>query len=155
MKAPSRIEALQDTCQRVVDIAGLLQQQGVCLRFLNYHYDQYFNLLDNREVIGRRIKEVEYTAKPAKRPVITDIIKDGCPLGEATTSFEQAVLDCKRSLGELHFNFKPASAVLLISRVDDDPQGRDNYEWSQEEQGPRGDAVLLSRPAGCAARCVR
>ncbi|KAE8356050.1 hypothetical protein BDV28DRAFT_127849 [Aspergillus coremiiformis] len=142
MKRGGRIQSLQDTCQCVADIAGLLQPQGISLRFLNYPDDQHFDQLASQDDIKSKMSGVTYKGftrlgtvlgskiteplilnkaklNQFKRPVITIIITDGCPSGEPNDYFQQAILNCKKGLSQLPF--EPASAIFIISRVGNDP----------------------------------
>ncbi|KAE8365290.1 hypothetical protein BDV27DRAFT_171724 [Aspergillus caelatus] len=143
MNKGDRIKVLEDTCQRVAQIAGLLQPQGVYLRFLNHKNDRNFDNLTDQEDIQGKMRAVKYSGKTRlgtvlknkiieplifekarsrqlERPIITVIVTDGCPLGEETTCLEETVLNCKKRLGEL--GFEPASAIFIISQVGDDPE---------------------------------
>ncbi|PYI01687.1 hypothetical protein BO78DRAFT_378632 [Aspergillus sclerotiicarbonarius CBS 121057] len=136
-----RIQALEDTCQRVAEIGSSIQPQGVYLRFLNNSQDQHYNNLSDGE-IQARMKDIKYKGstrlgnvletkivKPLiidkvesgqlEKPVITVIITDGDPQGEAPTRLEEAILNCKKRLSEL--SKEPEGAIFLISRVGNDP----------------------------------
>lgn len=101
MNKGDRIKVLEDTCQRVSQIAGLLQPQGVYLRFLNHKNDRHFNNLTDPEDIQSKMGAVKYSGKTRlgtvlknkiieplifekansrqlERPIITVIVTDGC-----------------------------------------------------------------------------
>ncbi|RAL04442.1 vWA domain-containing protein [Aspergillus ibericus CBS 121593] len=136
-----RIQALEDTCERVAEFGSSIQPHGVYLRFLNNSQDQHYNELTDKEV-KVKMKDIKYSGSTRlgtvlgskivnpliidkvqsgqlEKPVITVIITDGDPQGEAPTCLEKTVLDCKRRLSEL--SKEPEGAVFLISRVGNDP----------------------------------
>ncbi|KKZ62052.1 hypothetical protein EMCG_03514 [[Emmonsia] crescens] len=139
MKTENRIEVLEDTCQRVADIATFLQPQGISLRFLNSSGN--FDGLVHKEDIKNKVNSVQYdgvtqlgtmlqskiiqpfivnkiNTKTFTKPLITIIITDGCPTIEHPTCLQEKVLQCKQILDK--HDFEPAGAVFLISRVGSD-----------------------------------
>lgn len=99
MTTGNRIEVLEDTCQRVADIATFLQPQGISLRFLNSSGN--FDGLVHKEDIKKKVHSVQYdgvtqlgtmlqskiiqpfivdkiNTKNFTKPLITIIITDGC-----------------------------------------------------------------------------
>ncbi|PYH93373.1 hypothetical protein BO71DRAFT_410213 [Aspergillus ellipticus CBS 707.79] len=143
MNKGTRIQALEDTCHRIAEIAGLIQPHGVHLRFLNYSRDRDWPKLSDHEDIKKKVEGVKYSGKTRlgtvlrskiaeplivnkakfkelERPIITIVITDGCPDGEDDACFAQTVLQCKQELNGL--NFDSASAVFIISRVGNDPK---------------------------------
>lgn len=58
-KKGARIRALEDTCQRVAEIASAIQDQDVYLRFLNSTEDRHLNKLSPTE-IRNHMKKVKY-----------------------------------------------------------------------------------------------
>lgn len=60
IKRGARIRALEDTCQRVAEIASAIQDQDVYLRFLNSTDDRHLNKLSLTE-IRSHMKKVKYS----------------------------------------------------------------------------------------------
>ncbi|PGH05596.1 hypothetical protein AJ79_06763 [Helicocarpus griseus UAMH5409] len=144
MQNGNRIEVLEDTCQRVAEIATLLQPQGISLRFLNS--DKKSDGLANKDDVSKKVHDVSYdgftplgtsletkVVKPfildrintgkLKKPLITIIITDGCPTSEPEECLKEKVEQCKKTLDK--HGFGPAGAVFLISRVGNDPDAEE------------------------------
>ncbi|EEH40229.1 hypothetical protein PAAG_02284 [Paracoccidioides lutzii Pb01] len=138
MQTGNRVAVLEDTCQRVADIATFLQPQGISLRFIN-NDDKFDGSVDKND-IRKKVHGVQYTgmtqlgtmlqskiikplivdkikARKYTKPLLAIIITDGCPTIEPEKCLQE-VLKCKQILDQHHFS--PASAVFLISRVGDD-----------------------------------
>ncbi|RAK93730.1 hypothetical protein BO79DRAFT_164709, partial [Aspergillus costaricaensis CBS 115574] len=139
-KKGARIRALEDTCQRVAEIASAIQDQDVYLRFLNSTEDRHLNKLSPTE-IRNHMKKVKYygwtrlgnalrtkIVQPlifeplenglSAKPVITIVVTDGHPDGEDENCFGETILECKKKLTQL--SKQPAGAIFLISRVGND-----------------------------------
>ncbi|GKZ27914.1 hypothetical protein AbraCBS73388_006660, partial [Aspergillus brasiliensis] len=136
----TRIRALEDTCQRVAEIANEVQDQDVYLRFLNNSEDQHLGKLSPIE-IQNQLKKVKYLGVtrlgnvlqtkivaplifdplennlPAK-PLIVIVVTDGHPQGEPENCFAETIMDCKKRLSEL--SEQQAGAIFIISRVGND-----------------------------------
>ncbi|KAI9854542.1 MAG: hypothetical protein M1813_000955 [Trichoglossum hirsutum] len=140
MKHGERISALKDTLQHVAEIATCLEPSGISVRFLNHKQDTGFNnLTDLRDIenmidsvnfrggtqLGRALESkiiqpmVIQKAKDEsfKKPLITIVITDGEPTFEPLRTFQDNILNCKRS--QVFQKYGPAAAVFIISRVGD------------------------------------
>nr|XP_001388510.2 hypothetical protein ANI_1_2130014 [Aspergillus niger CBS 513.88] len=153
----TRIRALEETCQRVAEIASAVHEQDVYLRFLNNAEDRHLNKLSPNEIQGQ-MKKIKYSGltrlgtvlrtkivEPliydpvinglSAKPVITIVVTDGRPEGEHENCFGETILSCKQRLSEL--SMQPAGAVFLISRVGNDANAEtflSNLKMNEELQ---------------------
>ncbi|KAI9765189.1 MAG: hypothetical protein M1840_007782 [Geoglossum simile] len=140
MRRERRKEALLDILRRVADIAIILKDTGISLRFLNK--DQKLDNLTSVTDIEREVKAVGFLgwwttlggaldskivqpmviekaeSKTLRRPVIAIMITDGKPEGEPPESLRDTIISCKKS--EKLRAFGEAAVVFLISRVGGD-----------------------------------
>ncbi|OAL21716.1 hypothetical protein AYO22_07658 [Fonsecaea multimorphosa] len=136
MRREQRIPALKTTLNRVADIATLLLETGISIRFLNYNQDSMLDDLRQASTIMEKIASVRFMGitmlgtvlekkiikpmildkaarKALEAPLVVVIITDG--EGENRETLRDKIRECKRKLSETDLG--DGSVVFIISRV--------------------------------------
>ncbi|OAP62381.1 hypothetical protein AYL99_04584 [Fonsecaea erecta] len=143
MKQENRIPALKTTLMRVVEIATLLEETGISIRFLNYSRDSRLDDLRRPEDIVQKVASVRWKGitklgnmlqekiiqpmiidkvkrRTFETPLIVVIITDGEPYGEHRETLRDKIRQCKQDLSGTDFG--DGSVVFIISRVGSSPE---------------------------------
>ncbi|GLA29736.1 hypothetical protein AnigIFM63326_007648 [Aspergillus niger] len=127
----TRIRALEETCQRVAEIASAVHEQDVYLRFLNNAEDRHLNKLSPNEIQGQ-MKKIKYSGLTRlgtvlRTKIIEPLIYDPVING----------LSAKPVITIVVTDGRPAGAVFLISRVGNDANAEtflSNLKMNEELQ---------------------
>ncbi|RPB08727.1 hypothetical protein P167DRAFT_567690 [Morchella conica CCBAS932] len=138
MKEDNRIQSLKEILKRVVSITGLLDFDGVQIRWLNYANDStmndiyepagltpIFNVVkfDGSTPLGTKLKQkvidpmivAKLAGKQLKKPIIVSIITDGEPNEEPVDQLEKSIKECKDAL--VKNGYKENHVLFQISQI--------------------------------------
>ncbi|EXJ76253.1 uncharacterized protein A1O5_00761 [Cladophialophora psammophila CBS 110553] len=155
MRQEQRIPALKTTLNRVAEIATMLEETGISIRFLNYNRDSRLDDLRHPDAIMRKVESIRFkgitrlgnvlhekiiepmiidkaTRGTFEAPLVVVIITDGEPNHEDRGTLRNMIRECKQKLSSTDFG--DGSVVFIISRVGSSPEAMEFIE--ELENGP-------------------